>query len=89
MTTASKTHLVLIPAFNPGPLLFDTVRAARQHWNPVWVVVDGSTDGTTAELLRMQARDPGLVVILRPVNGGKGAAVLTGIEQAGSRGFTH
>jgi len=89
MTTASKTHLVLIPAFNPGPLLFDTVRAARQHWNPVWVVVDGSTDGTTAELLRIQARDPGLVVILRPVNGGKGAAVLTGIEQAGSRGFTH
>jgi len=89
MTTASKTHLVLIPAFNPGPLVFDTVRAARQHWNPVWVVVDGSTDGTTAELLRMQARDSGLVVIQRPVNGGKGAAVLTGIEQAGSRGFTH
>lgn len=89
MTTASKTHLVLIPAFNPGPMLFETVREARRYWNPVWVVVDGSTDGTTAGLLRMQTQDPGLVVILRPVNGGKGAAVFTGIERAGALGFTH
>ncbi|HEY9197863.1 MAG TPA: glycosyltransferase family 2 protein, partial [Gammaproteobacteria bacterium] len=45
MTTVSTTHLVLIPSYNPGAKVYETVRAARQHWTPVWVVVDGSTDG--------------------------------------------
>ena len=40
MNSASSTHLVLIPSYNPGPKVLETVRAARQYWNPVWVVVD-------------------------------------------------
>ena len=43
---ASPTHLVLIPSYNPGRKVLETVRAARAHWTPVWVVVDGSTDGS-------------------------------------------
>ena len=89
MNAASTTHLVLIPSYNPGPLIYDTVRKARRQWCPVWVVVDGSTDGTTAELLRMRQLDPGLRVLVQPVNAGKGAAVLAGIEQAAAQGFTH
>ena len=46
---ASSTHLVLIPSYNPGVKVEDTVRSARAQWNPVWVVVDGSTDGSTAK----------------------------------------
>ncbi|MFT3776845.1 MAG: glycosyltransferase family 2 protein [Ottowia sp.] len=85
----SPTHLVLIPSYNPGAKLHDTVRQARAHWSPVWVVVDGSTDGS-AEWLRAQAvRDPGLRVLELARNGGKGAAVLHGIEQAAREGFTH
>ena len=38
--------MVLIPSYNPGQKVFETVRAAREQWEPVWVVVDGSTDGT-------------------------------------------
>ena len=89
MTSGSRTHLVLIPSYNSGPVVLETVRAARAHWNPVWVVVDGSDDGTGPLLQDMARRDPGLRVILRPRNGGKGAAILDGLEQAMSAGFTH
>ncbi len=89
MSLPSRTHLVLIPSYNPGAKVFETVRAAREHWAPVWVVVDGSTDGTGPALLAMARADPGLEVLVRPRNGGKGAAVRTGLEQALHRGFTH
>lgn len=89
MTAPSRTHLVLIPSYNPGAKVFETVRAARGQWQPVWVVVDGSTDGTTAGLQALAAADPGLTVLVRPSNGGKGAAVLVGLAAAASEGFTH
>jgi glycosyltransferase involved in cell wall biosynthesis len=89
MSLPSATHLVLIPSYNPGPKVFETVRAARAQWQPVWVVVDGSTDGTADALAAMARDDPGLEVLLRPRNGGKGAAVRMGLEQALARGFTH
>ena len=86
---ASATHLVLIPSYNPGPGVLDTVRQARAQWTPVWVVVDGSTDGTGPSLQALAASDPGLRVIVLPQNQGKGSAVLQGIEQAAREGFTH
>jgi glycosyltransferase involved in cell wall biosynthesis len=86
---ASSTHLVLIPSFNPGELVFEVVRDARACWNPVWVVVDGSTDGTGERLAEWAATDPGLTVLQLPKNCGKGAAVFAGIEAARSAGFTH
>ena len=89
MTIPSRTHLVLIPSYNSGPLVLDTVRAARAAWNPVWVVVDGSTDGTAAQLQAMAREDDGLRVLCMPRNQGKGAAVLHGLEAAAAQGFTH
>jgi hypothetical protein len=89
MISPSATHLVLIPSYNPGPKVYETVRAARRYWNPVWVVVDGSTDGTAEGLRAMAADDPGLQVVVLERNMGKGAAVLHGLDQAAARGFTH
>ncbi|TDG19841.1 glycosyltransferase family 2 protein [Paraburkholderia silviterrae] len=86
---ASTTHLVLIPSYNPGLKVDETVRAARAQWNPVWVVVDGSTDGSVERLQAMATNDPGLHVIVLPTNRGKGGAVLAGIEAAAASGFTH
>ena len=86
---ASVTHLVLIPSYNPGRKVFETVRDARARWAPVWVVVDGSTDGTPAELAKMAREDPQLRVIVLPENRGKGSAVLHGIKLAAAEGFTH
>jgi glycosyltransferase involved in cell wall biosynthesis len=89
MTVPSRTHLVLIPSYNPGNKVFETVREAREQWSPVWVVVDGSTDGTPAALQEMARTDPGLRVLVRDRNGGKGAAVLDGLTEAMAQGFTH
>jgi len=89
VATASTTHLVLIPSYNPGPRVFETVNAARANWNPVWVVVDGSTDGSAVALAALAQDDPGLQVLILPRNRGKGAAVAHGARRAQLVGFTH
>jgi len=89
MPAPSTTHLVLIPSYNPGRKVLATVRAARAQWTPVWVVIDGSTDGSADWLTEEAARDPGLRVLVLPENQGKGSAVLHGITVAAQQGFTH
>jgi glycosyltransferase involved in cell wall biosynthesis len=86
---APPTHLVIIPSYNTGAKLFETVTEARAQWAPVWVVIDGSTDGTGIELERRAADDPGLHVLIRGFNEGKGAAILAGLRAAQEAGFTH
>jgi glycosyltransferase involved in cell wall biosynthesis len=81
---------VLIPSYNTGPKLVETVREALAHWAPVWVVIDGSTDGSDRPLDALAAEQPGRLRVLRlAVNGGKGGAVLTGLRDAAAAGFTH
>jgi glycosyltransferase involved in cell wall biosynthesis len=86
---ASHTHLVLIPSYNPGSRALETVQAARRQWDPVWVIVDGSTDGSGEALSALSRTDPGLRVLVRNCNGGKGAALLDGLLEAQRAGFTH
>jgi glycosyltransferase involved in cell wall biosynthesis len=81
----SATHLVLIPTYNTGARLSTTVAEALAVWQPVWVVVDGSDDGSDAALTDA----PGLRVVRCARNGGKGAAALAGLREAASAGFTH
>jgi glycosyltransferase involved in cell wall biosynthesis len=87
--TPSKTHLVLIPSYNPGVKGGETVRAARTQWAPVWVVVDGSTDDSVKAFAALAREDPQVRVIVRAKNGGKGAAILDGLLEAQRAGFTH
>lgn len=86
---SSTTHLVLIPSYNPGPKVRESVAGARAQWTPVWVIVDGSTDDSVETLRSMAAADPGLRVEVLPRNVGKGAAVLHGLDLAATLGFTH
>lgn len=58
-------------------------------WEDVFVVIDGSTDGSDAALEDLAAASRGLRVHRLPVNRGKGAAVLEGITLAQMEGFTH
>jgi glycosyltransferase involved in cell wall biosynthesis len=85
----SASHLVLIPSYNSGALVLRTVREALAQWAPVWVVIDGSTDGTEAQLQALAAAEPNLRVLVLPVNRGKGAAVLHGLQAALGEGYTH
>jgi glycosyltransferase involved in cell wall biosynthesis len=89
LANPSPTHLVLIPSYNPGPRLLPTVQAALQLWAPVWVVVDGSTDGSAEQLQALAVNHAALKVWVLPRNRGKGAAILYALRKAQSLGFTH
>lgn len=82
--------LVLIPSYQSGAdLLKRTVQSALAHGVDVWVVIDGSRDGS-AEALRAWAPNRSHLKILElPTNQGKGSAVLYGAQRAHAEGFTH
>ncbi|MGK0186235.1 MAG: glycosyltransferase involved in cell wall biosynthesis [Verrucomicrobiales bacterium] len=81
---------VLMPSFNTGPeLLIRTVQDALAHWQPVWVVIDGSTDGSADALAGLGVPADRLRVLVLPENCGKGAAILHGLERAAEEGITH
>ena len=87
LVNPSTTHLVLIPSYNPGLKGVDTAKAALDVWQPVWVIVDGSTDRSGRAFLDLQEGCPGLRVIQLATNSGKGAAVLAGLRAASQAGF--
>ena len=89
MTAAPGSHLVLIPSYNTGLKVVETVREARRYWQPVWVVVDGSTDDSRSALEAVAAEDPAVKVLVLPHNQGKGAAVLHGLREAAAAGYSH
>ena len=80
--------VVLIPCYNHPDTVGDVVRAVRARQLPVIVIDDGS-DARTREACDALDTDAGVMVIHRKVNGGKGAAVMTGFKTAIARGFTH
>lgn len=53
---------VLIPSYNTGRRLAETVENALTAFPDVWVVIDGSTDGSAQALLALQPNHPGLRV---------------------------
>ncbi|MCY0878500.1 MAG: glycosyltransferase family 2 protein [Firmicutes bacterium] len=69
--------VAVIPAFNEERFIGSVVLAAKKYCNLVIVVDDGSSD-RTADL----AEAAGALVIRRPAQGGKGAALNTGFEAA-------
>lgn len=83
--TPSATHVVVIPSYNTGAILLrQTVAEAVAVWSPVWVVIDGSTDGSADALDDLPVR-----VVRRLRNGGKGAAIRSALTEALAQGFTH
>jgi glycosyltransferase involved in cell wall biosynthesis len=89
MSIPSRTHLILIPSYNTGGKVLQTVFEAKRAWQPVWVIVDGSTDGTLDALQALARDDPHIRVLALPRNRGKGAAILHGLREAGAAGYTH
>ncbi len=89
-STVSNHHVLMIPSYNTGALLQVTVTEALQQWQPVWVIIDGSDDGSECLLEGLQAQYPDTLRVIRlSRNTGKGAAILEGITLAKEKGFTH
>ena len=75
----------LIPAYDCEATIFDVVARTRQHVETVCVVDDGSRDETAAEAARA-----GACVLSRIENGGKGAAIRSGLGSLlRNPGLTH
>jgi glycosyltransferase involved in cell wall biosynthesis len=89
MSEHYPAHVVLIPSYNTGARLFETIASVRERGLPVIVVIDGSTDGTGEMLIGAAADDPVLFASVLPSNQGKGAAIMHGLLLAETLGFTH
>ncbi|MFH0943986.1 MAG: glycosyltransferase [Planctomycetota bacterium] len=76
---------VIIPTYNNAGTLEQVVRETRALGLTVFVVDDGSSDGTRTILERID----GITVLRHGMNRGKGAALRTGLLAAKQRGFTH
>jgi len=86
--THSFRPCVVIPTYNNPGTIERVVREALRHVNDVIVVNDGSgPEGTSA--VRALEGLPGVQVLHRATNGGKGRAVKDGLARAASCGFTH
>lgn len=82
--------LILIPTYNTGPILRETVSNAISLRQPLWIVVDGSTDGSPEILDELDTSAcPDFRVLKLEVNSGKGSAVLHGLREAVAAGYTH
>jgi glycosyltransferase involved in cell wall biosynthesis len=90
----SRQRLVLVPSYNTGAQLLQTVLQALAVWRPVWVIIDGSSDGSARLLDSLldpasPTFEPGLRLIELPLNRGKGAALLVGMTTALHEGYSH
>jgi glycosyltransferase involved in cell wall biosynthesis len=87
---ADVRPLILMPSYNTGSILVRTVNAVLELKVPVWVVIDGSTDGSVDSIAHLEnPENPNFRIIRLPVNSGKGAAILHALREAVAAGFTH
>jgi glycosyltransferase involved in cell wall biosynthesis len=84
-----RSHLVILPSYNSGHLLRQTILTVLERWKPVWVVLDGSTDPSVAEAHDLQRDHRDLRVFSLPRNRGKGGAALVAMKAALEAGFSH
>jgi glycosyltransferase involved in cell wall biosynthesis len=75
-------RLAVIPAYQAERTVGDVVRGAREGFDEVWVIDDGSTDGT-ADV----ARSLGARVLTQSKNRGKSAALRLALRQAHREGI--
>ena len=75
---------ILIPAYDCSATIGAVVTGAQAHGLSILVVDDGSHDDTAT-----LARAAGADVLRHSMNHGKGAALITGMRELATRGFTH
>lgn len=80
--------IAVIPVYNHERAVSGVVAGLRAHGLPVVLVDDGSNEPCRLALEGL-ARSVGARLVRLPVNGGKGAAVIAGLREAGAAGFSH
>ena len=80
--------VVVIPVYNHEHAIGTVVEKVRAQGLPVILVDDGSKESCAA-VLDSLAKPPEIVVFKRTQNGGKGAAVMSGLGEAARLGYSH
>jgi glycosyltransferase involved in cell wall biosynthesis len=80
-----KRVAVVVPAHDEEGLIGETLAAVPEFVDRVYVVDDGSRDGTAARA--QEAGDPRVEVIVHEQNEGVGAAIITGYRRALAEGI--
>lgn len=69
--------VLIIPAYNEGGAIKETISSIPEHFTNIICVDDGSSDDTAAQIRETRAE-----LIKHPINLGQGAALQTGIDYA-------
>ncbi|MBQ31684.1 MAG: glycosyl transferase [Deltaproteobacteria bacterium] len=80
---------VVIPIYNHKDTITQVVDSLEDLELPCFIVDDGSDSSTKQVLSKINLEKQQVEVITRSANGGKGAAVTTGLLAAFEKGFTH
>lgn len=79
----------LVPVFNHEQVLARTLASIRRLELPVVLVDDGSNEACKAVIRQLASEMDQVHLIERSDNGGKGAALKTGMQAAARLGFSH
>lgn len=79
----------LVPVYNHHQCLAQTLADIRRY-GLVVVMVDDGSDATCKQVMQQLAdADSQVHLVTRPANGGKGAAIKTGLQAAAGLGYSH
>lgn len=80
--------VILIPVFQHAEALASTISCLVKFKIPLIVINDGS-DLCQTRLINEACQKQHVLLVNRPSNGGKGAAVIDGLKVAKDQGYTH
>ncbi|MDD2661368.1 MAG: glycosyltransferase family 2 protein [Methylococcales bacterium] len=81
---------VVIPVYNHQEAIAQVVETLKQFDLPCYLVNDGSSEQCTAMLRRIAVQEKNWITLYeRDRNGGKGAAVMDGLNLAIAAGYSH
>lgn len=78
----NKKIAVVVPAYNEEILIQDTMLGIPDYVDRVYVVNDGSVDGTEDHIKGIASKDGRFILINHGVNKGVGAAIVTGYSRS-------
>jgi len=84
-----QTFCIVIPIYNHHATIRQRVASVLPFGFPIFIVDDGSNETTQQTLTNLKRELPEVEILRRSENGGKGAAVMTGLRHAHAQGFSH
>jgi glycosyltransferase involved in cell wall biosynthesis len=80
---------IIIPVYNHSALLPETIQSITEKSYSIVMVDDGSDYVCQEVMIGLEKLYKDVFLVRRPCNGGKGAAVKSGLREALKLGFTH